>query len=71
MTCKTAKLRALWLAIMLGLLTSGPMAMAQEETEEEEAVVEFPAALDAKLEGLSAEQLAYLKDSSKTRRYAL
>jgi agmatinase len=64
-------LKALWLAIAVGLGAYTSVVLAQEdEGEEADAPVEFPASLDDKLAGLSEAQLAYLKDSSKTRRYA-
>jgi len=63
--------KALWLAIAVGLGAYASVVLAQEdEGEEADAPVEFPASLDDKLAGLSEAQLAYLKDSSKTRRYA-
>jgi agmatinase len=72
MKYKTMKGRkVLWLAGVLALSAIGQLATAQEEVEEQASeAVEFPASLDDKLSRLSAEQLAYLKDNSKTRRYA-
>lgn len=53
------------------LLTFNMTALAQDDAgEEEEEPIEFPFSLEPRLSELSEEQLRYLRDPGKTRRYA-